>query len=105
MSSHPQPPSRALISEAVATFVGRGTHRMPTADEAGVFALDPQRFDQVIAAVKTAVKASDSIIVDEIDRSAVKAVVVTRHQEKLPHLDDRAIEALVWRWGFINFHG
>lgn len=105
MSTNPDRPSPALLSDAVVAYLGRGTRKIPTADEAAVFALDPQRFDEVIASVKTALKASDSVVVDESERSEVEAAVIAKHRGLLPELDDRAIDALVWRWGYINFHG
>ena len=105
MSTHADRPSSALLNEAIVAFIGRGSRKIPTADEAAVVALDPQRFDDVIAWVKAAVAASDSIVVDESDRSEIKGAVIAKHRELLPDLDDRAIDALVWRWGYIACHG
>ncbi|WP_457099502.1 hypothetical protein [Microbacterium sp. P5_E9] len=105
MSTDADRPSGELLAEAIVAFTGRGTRKIPTADEAAVFALDPERFDEVIAAVKAVLKVSDSIVVDESDRSEVKGAVIAKHRELLPDLDDRAIDALVWRWGYITFHG
>ena len=105
MSADPDRSPIALLTDAVVAFTGHGTRKIPTADEAAVFALDPQRFDEVIASVKAALKVSDSIVVDERDRSEVRAAVTAKHRELLPDLEDRAIDALVWRWGYITFHG
>ena len=105
MSTDADRPSGGLLADAIVAFTGRGTRKIPTSDEAAVFALDPQQFDEVIAAVKAVLKVSDSIVVDDSDRSEMRAAVTAKHQELLPDLDDRAIDALIWRWGYINSHG
>ena len=96
---------RALWGAAVAAYVGRGARKIPTADEAALFAVAPDRFDQLLPLVKQALLASDSIRLEGVPRHNAKDAVTHRLRELLPDLDDRGIDALAWRWGFIAFHG
>ncbi|WP_345800700.1 hypothetical protein AAIB33_14660 [Microbacterium sp. AZCO] len=70
-----------------------------------MFALAPDRFESLLALVKQALLTADSVELPDTPRPLVKDAVTERLRELLPELDDRGIDALVWRWGFITYHG
>lgn len=96
---------RRLWGESIAAYVGRGVRKIPTADESALFAVAPDRFEELLALVKDALRVSDSIEMPAVPRQQMKAAVTMRMQELLPELDEQGIDALVWRWGFLQFHG
>ncbi|TQK18371.1 hypothetical protein FBY40_0858 [Microbacterium sp. SLBN-154] len=105
MSTDADRGTNPLLDDAIVAYVGRGSHKIPTADEAAVLALDSEHGDELLRDVKRALAVSDQIVVDGPASSEVKRAATEAHRESLPELGDGAVEALVWRWGFIRFHG
>lgn len=93
------------LDDAIVAFVGRGSRKTPSADEAAVRALGAERAEQLLFEVKRVLAVSDSITVDDRPSNAVRDAVTRAHRELLPGLSERAVHALVWRWAFIRFHG
>lgn len=97
-----QPPT---VTDAIVAYVGREAGPFPSNDEAAVLALDPPNFPALMSKVISALLTSDRIELEDVPRADRVEVATAEHRRLLPDLDDRAIEALVWRWSFLEFHG
>lgn len=100
-----EPTGRALLDAAIVAYVGRGRGKVPTTDAAAVAALAPQHPGELLAQVKDAVRVSDTLAFEQVapfDR-ALRGRLSARLRSLLPQLGEPAIEALTWRWGYLQF--
>lgn len=95
----------AALDEAVVAFTGRGRRKTPASDSEAVAAFDPAHADELLRAVRDAVRLSDAIRFDEVAPSdtGLRERLHQRIRDLLPHLGPTAVEALAWRWGHLTF--
>jgi hypothetical protein len=97
--------SGASLDAAIIAYVGKGRVKIPTADEAAVRALDPVGGDALLERVQEAVRISDTIPLSEVGPfdQGLRARLYARLREVLPELGEAGVEALGWRWGYVQF--
>ncbi|GAA3871493.1 hypothetical protein GCM10022381_13230 [Leifsonia kafniensis] len=96
-----------LLTDAIIAYVGKGRVTIPTADENAVREIDLEHADELLSEVRHALADSDRIELarsEAVDGSMWEPFRV-RLAEIRPDLDERAADALGWRWGFNYFHG
>lgn len=98
--SVPQP----TLDAAVVAYVGKGRVKIPTADPAAVRALDPSHAEALLRDIHAALLTSDRIEFAEVAPfdDGLRERLYRRLRELLPTLGTDAIEALGWRWGYLN---
>ena len=97
---------QATLADAIILYVGKGRLTIPTADANAVQEAFPTR-DELLSDVLRAVADSEEIELsgsDAVDGS-LREPFRARLRMIRPDLDDRAADALGWRWAFIRFHG
>ncbi|MBB2987607.1 hypothetical protein [Terracoccus luteus] len=104
MSSSPDG-ERDAFTAAVIAHVGYGSRRTPGADDVAVLAMDVPQPEALLAQVKQVIATSDTL---DIPREAFgtenKSVLFAAKFEKLcPGLSPEALEALSWRWSYLEF--
>jgi hypothetical protein len=94
----------ARIDDAIVAYVGAGRAPFPTADADAVRALIPEDAGVAVESVRRAVALSDAIALDEIAPfdDGLRGRLLARLRELQPERGPAAIEALGWRWGFLN---
>lgn len=104
MSSTDNEAARTALDEAIVAFTGRGRRKIPTSDSGAVLALDPAHGAELLKAVEDAVRISDAIPFEDVAPfdTELRERLYLRIHELLPGLGRPAIEALGWRWGFLN---
>ena len=95
---------QANLDGAVVAFTGFGRRKIPTADQEAVLALSPTVGTALLDAVNEAARVSDSITFDEVAPfdTELRERLYQRLHVLLPYLGPTAVEALGWRWGFLN---
>lgn len=86
------------LDEAIAAYVGFGTSRTPTADAGSLPADMLRQVDQCVTIADT-VAFEDVAPFDSRLRDRLHA----RLRNLLPELGPAGIEALGWRWGYLQF--
>jgi hypothetical protein len=92
------------LDDAVVAFTGFGRQKSPTADQEAVLALSPTMGNTLLNAAKEAARVSDTITFDEVAPfdTELRERLHQRLRVLLPYLGPTAVEALGWRWGFLN---
>lgn len=105
MSTADSPTAAVDLDEAIVAYVGRGRVKIPTADPDAVRALDPAHSAELLRAVKDAIRVSDSIPFEEVAPfdQGLRERLYARLRTLLPQLGQAGIEALGWRWGYLQF--
>jgi len=96
-----------LLADAIIAYVGKERLKMPTSDPEAVWKLDPEHGDELLSEVRRALADSDRIELSRSDaiNGSLKEPFLARLAAIRPDLDERAADALGWRWGFNFFHG
>jgi hypothetical protein len=104
MSSTDKDAAPNSLDEAIVAFTGRGRRKIPTADGEAVLALGAGNGAELLSAVKEAVRISDTIEFDDVAPfdTELRERLYNRLHALLPYLGQAGIEALGWRWGFLN---
>jgi hypothetical protein len=94
-----------MLDAAIVAYVGRGRVKIPTADPAAAAAVDPLHAEELVAQVKHAIKVSDTVPFEDVAPfdTGLRARLYARLRALLPHLGEAGIEALGWRWGYLQF--
>lgn len=92
------------LDDAVVAYTGFGRQKIPTADQEAVLALNPTVGTALLNAVTEAARVSDTITFDEVAPfdTELRGRLHQRLRVLLPYLGPTAVEALGWRWGFLN---
>ncbi|KQQ92897.1 hypothetical protein ASF62_13950 [Leifsonia sp. Leaf325] len=93
------------LTAGIVAYTGHGAARTPTADTEAVLALVPDSAGEtLLAEVRRVIAASDTIEAawsEAIDDS-LYPVFAQRLLLLEPALDERALHALSWRWGYLR---
>lgn len=94
-----------MLDTAIVVYVGKGRVKIPTTDTSAVAAVDPPHAQELLALVKDAIRVSDTVTFEEVAPfdTGLRARLYARLRALLPHLGEPAIEALGWRWGYLQF--
>ncbi|MFK3669990.1 hypothetical protein ACI2IX_07435 [Leifsonia aquatica] len=94
----------AKLDDAVVAFTGFGRGKFPTSDQEAVLALSRTMGTALLNAAKEAARVSDTITFDEVAPfdTELRERLHQRLRVLLPYLGPTAVEALGWRWGFLN---
>ena len=93
------------LTAGIVAYTGHGAERTPTADAEAVLALAPgSAGETLLADVRRLVAASDTVEADwsEAVDDSLYPVFTERMLLLEPGLDDRALHALSWRWGYLR---
>ena len=104
MSTNAESVPQTEVDAAIVAYVGKGRVKIPTADPDAVRSLDPAHADALLQYVKAALLTSDRIEFEEVAPfdDGLRQRLYQRLRELLPQLGTEAIEALGWRWGYLN---
>lgn len=96
-----------LLADAIVAYVGKGRLNVPTADANAVREIDVEHADELLRDVRRAIADSDRIALSRSDAvdGSLREPFRARLAAIRPDLDERAADALGWRWGFNFFHG
>lgn len=96
---------RSVLDEAIVAFIGHGRRRTPAEDNEAVLAIDPANGAALLRTVKDIVRISDTVAFDDVAPfdSELRERLYARFRARLPEVGRTGIEALGWRWGFLNF--
>lgn len=96
-----------VLVDAIIAYVGKGRVTVPTADENAVREISQEHADVLLYEVRRAIADSDRIALSRSEAvdGSLREPFRVRLAEIRPDLDERAADALGWRWGFNNFHG
>jgi hypothetical protein len=104
MSTNGDSVTPSMLDAAIVAYVGKGRVKIPTADPDAVRAVDPVNAEALLSAVQATLRASDRIEFAEVQPfdDGLRQRLYRRLREILPALSTEAIEALGWRWGYLN---
>jgi hypothetical protein len=96
--------SAHTLNVAVIAYTGHGQRKIPKADEDAVLALSPTDGEALLRAVKEVIRRSDTIRFSDVAPfdTDLQERLHGRLHDLVPHLGPDAIEALGWRWGYLN---
>jgi hypothetical protein len=94
----------ATLDEAVVAYTGHRRTKIPTADVDAVLALTPTAGAVLLEAVREAIRLTDTISFDDVAPfdAGLRGRLLERVQALLPDLGPTGVEALAWRWGYVN---